>query len=1197
MPIETIHRELIRIGKLLNYWQAELFASLSMALFLGLLWLGAFSDLFLKWGYVGRIAFWLLTVAAAGAGAWQVWKSLTNRRSYEAVAARIEKVFPQLDNRLINVVQFAAVGSVDPIRGAYVRQGVPNWNEVTPGGMREWEKHKRAYIALGITVVLLLAPFFWSAAWGNALARILNPFSHRAPITIAHILSVTPGDGSVVTGTPLTISLTAAGRHGQEVSIDIWSADDKPYSVDLGQIAGNEPQDFSYIVPKIAGDTVYEVRAGDATSDRYHITAVSPLSYSHIDVTVTPPAALGLPQQHLNGITDPIVAPAGSRLSVTATPNRPIVRSIMAMVGVPPVQLVSSADGTAWSGVAPVMNEGSLLISSDGENGEKVTASIRVQISPDLPPVLRIISPVGHGMLGAGAVPVIQLEATDDFGLTKVAIEQVDNNPGAVPGQDVPGKVVQEWPLSNSRSFTTSWMGENFRPAEGKTVCFQVVAYDNFAGGKPHRSVSQTIVFQTADPKDLSAAAVKMAAETQATLDKLVALQSENLARTRGFAGHEADVKPEQWTAALDAERRVRDIAGILITDPRRPLAALQEKVEPLYTGEMAQVVGLLENAPTAAAASKPDMVTEAATKEDFILQILTGVDGAFSRADRDRRISDILALMDALVHNQTDLNTATAAAATAGQTTVDPLTKRQDRLSGDADEFVSTATAESDNMKGTDAAFSQVLGKVAGAFGSLSVPQNMLRASEQLDNGAPAKAVPIQQGVLKNLQDLQAMLNAWRADSAAARQAAMVEAFKKAADKLDKLAGLQKKVLDSMKAWKAQEDKTTGKESDEHGELLKKDAAMQAAMFQIAADLQIFPEAQLGNDVVKDVTTDFEKVKQVAGSEHQLEAERDLQKEDSVLKDVEKMADRIKDGLPTLLNTPTNANFTTEDFDKQEFPGAVAAVPLADKFQDLIGDLLKLDQKIEDETKSSATNQAIKDAKMEGPVQEGEYANYSAKGKSGNTKPKDNEQSGRSNVGRQGMSDGETAAAAGKINEGDDNIKARMTHDAAQSGEMGKIDDSLAKTVATGGGKLSGSADQYGMSGAGPRRDAKDATGNGMAALLRKRADAIYAAASLQHVRTGALGDAIMHMRDADEAAQQGRPIEEVRELRQMAQDSLRKAQVELQGGTPTESIDSSGTQKASTQEVSGAADEAPAAYQQMVSDYYKSISDAPQK
>jgi hypothetical protein len=136
-------------------------------------------------------------------------------------------------------------------------------------------------------------------------------------------------------------------------------------------------------------------------------------------------------------------------------------------------------------------------------------------------------------------------------------------------------------------------------------------------------------------------------------------------------------------------------------------------------------------------------------------------------------------------------------------------------------------------------------------------------------------------------------------------------------------------------------------------------------------------------------------------------------------------------------------------------------------------------------------------------------------------------------------------------------------------------------------------------MAGNGPRRDAKDAgsAGNGMAALLKKRADALYAAATLQHVRTGALDEAIMHMRDAEDAAQQGRPIEEVREYQRLAREALRKTQAELQGGVSADTVATQATEKSDAQEVSGAADEAPAAYQQMVSDYYKSITTAPQQ
>jgi hypothetical protein len=85
--------------------------------------------------------------------------------------------------------------------------------------------------------------------------------------------------------------------------------------------------------------------------------------------------------------------------------------------------------------------------------------------------------------------------------------------------------------------------------------------------------------------------------------------------------------------------------------------------------------------------------------------------------------------------------------------------------------------------------------------------------------------------------------------------------------------------------------------------------------------------------------------------------------------------------------------------------------------------------------------------------------------------------------------------------------------------------------------------------------------------------------------------------MREADDAEQEGRPIDEVREFRRLAREALERSQAELQGVTSSGSIEGGGGQKAVPGEVSSAADEAPEAYRQMVSDYYKSISTIPQK
>ena len=94
----------------------------------------------------------------------------------------------------------------------------------------------------------------------------------------------------------------------------------------------------------------------------------------------------------------------------------------------------------------------------------------------------------------------------------------------------------------------------------------------------------------------------------------------------------------------------------------------------------------------------------------------------------------------------------------------------------------------------------------------------------------------------------------------------------------------------------------------------------------------------------------------------------------------------------------------------------------------------------------------------------------------------------------------------------------------------------------------------------------------------------------------TGSLDAAIRHMRETEEAIRDARPIEQIREYRKQATEALNRTQAELAGGTVTETIDSAAASaKAAPDRVAGTADEAPAAYQGMVSEYYKAISSAP--
>jgi hypothetical protein len=223
--------------------------------------------------------------------------------------------------------------------------------------------------------------------------------------------------------------------------------------------------------------------------------------------------------------------------------------------------------------------------------------------------------------------------------------------------------------------------------------------------------------------------------------------------------------------------------------------------------------------------------------------------------------------------------------------------------------------------------------------------------------------------------------------------------------------------------------------------------------------------------------------------------------------------------------------------------------------------------------------------------VAEGDISSFAAKGKSGNQTPDHKEQDGRSNVGRQGMSIGETAAGSGTIGEGDKNIEERRTSDPTQSGQVNL--DGEADTKATGGGKLAtGKADNLGMGGGVKRMDSNEAgSWEGMAALMARQADAAFAKASMKNIRVDSLKEAAHHLRQSGDAVSKGN-IRQMKEFRKLAIASLQKAQTQLEAG-PTAGFAVESSQGVLGDVIDSGPDLAPVKYKDEVADYYKRLNE----
>ncbi len=1165
--MSPIHQHLVAVGDQLNRWLAARRAVITGAAVLGGLWLAGVADIFWHFTKPGRFVAWGILLALAGTGAGFIVAALRRRRNPESVAARLEQAFPQLDNHLINFIQFSHTDADNPLKTMYVRRGVPEYTGLDLRQLKDRVAHRNANIALAGAVLVMLVPLFWMGhTWGNALARIANPFSARPPATLATILEVKPGAATVISGSSVTLTCRAEGQADQEVWVDLWPADDKSTSTKIAALAGRGIEEFSFPVSKVTSAFDYRYRVGDARSERFHVAVMPPLAFSSVRLTVTPPAYTKLPARTYDALADAISIPQGAQVIVTLACNRPLTSAIVA--GQKAVR-----HGDNWvATVSP--GAGRLLpVSALAEDAEKLDATFKYEFVPDAPPLIRVIAPRGRTTLPEGAAPRIQWTVSDDYGITNVVIETEG------------GDVVQQWPVADQKSYDGDWSGALV--LAGKPAVFRIVARDHI-----QRNQSPLIIFDATGQADIVGDQAALATKTAATLARVVALQRDNLQTTMQLDAALTNSTPAQWQATAQAQQTIRELSGQLLADARKPLGALTPVMQEVYAGAMRDVIEVLGRVPQTEKLKQPALSAQGVLLETRILRALTTATAGLAQVEKHREITGVLALLDALVTGQQEALVSTKVFITQAQPPAAALTHKQDALADNVSEFVQTCRGEAQRLADNDKVLAQLLTQVADSCEQRAVAADMLRAADQLEKKAATLAVPFQERALAALKDFQAMLNQWRVQEARKDMADLKQVVADAAKRFDKLVALQGKVVESMRAADQRKDLSAQEKQEFLDELKELKANIKDAALKVADDLHIFPELPVGNQLVQDISQTFEETKQVPGSDKTPAEEIGLQKEDFLLEQMEQIKNRFDDMEMWLTAKPDNVKRLTENFDQQEMP-KMAVIDLPKELEDIIGDLLKQQEDIKDKSDDSATNQAVPDMPMGWDVAEGEWSTFSGKGKSGNETPDHKEQDGRSLVGRQGMADGETIAGSGKVNKGDDKIETRRTQDSPQAGYV--KEESHAEAKATGGGKSSGFAEKEGMAGVGPRRDAPlPPSILGLQAMLRRDAEALYARASLLHVRTGALDEAVHAMQDAEQAVGAGRPIQQVQEFQRRAIAALKKTQGDLDATYGTEALDVA----ASTQQLpqtAGVPDEAPANYRDLVADYYKSLSSAP--
>jgi len=1093
--------------------------------------------------------------------------------SLQKTALLIERRYPQLENLLINSLQLGASASADRVLVDEVAQEAETELQlVRPGAAVRKVWLGAALLAAAVTgAVLAIGAAKDTEKLEAGLNRVFVPFGDNA---FTKLVDITPGDIDVLANSDVDVTVVCGGRVPTQATIECSFADGRTSRAGMTAPYPARPDHLAGVIANIEQDATYRIVAGDARSRTYRLRVHQRPIIEHLAQTVTPPAYIGSEHQQKQGGT--IQALPGSRVRLNVTASEPIRQGSIAINDGPPQPLRIGSTGTTENamGVAELVVDQAgryrvEFTSVAGFAAEPVTYDILL-LEDHLPQVV-FIQPASDIEVPIDAKLVLQAQARDDFAVKELRIERITDGDKA---QSVGVWDVKQRDQASVEGQLTVSVAE-LGLSQEKPVTLRAAAYDFRPDAEP--GISDTITIRL---KSASSASDESAADdgvTRVSLGELIEMQRTNLQATRLLV---TTLSVPAVQGAKTLQEKIRTESLRIAAQEATGNPEVQRKLNALAATLMVVAVEQLGQSQFDASADT----------QEAILKALTAADDEQNQSAAEqasRRIAELLADM---VARQKALREDTGAKVSAGAA----LSSRQRVLSRSLAMVSRLIATEAKTGAGGNADLASQYKRIDGLFEEKQVRQTMLIAAERLQSESLDDALVAEDKVLAVLLEAQQILRKAALDDAKEKIDQLKEDLADAKDRLDKLTELQRNVTEIARQLNETKDRRDGAEDQVElaKELGQVRQDIEDAIEQLVKDMHLFPPTDISNDLLMEMSEIYEDIKQKEGSENNEVTEMAVDRDEGVLaalkKMQEKMGERMGDLEMWLPDTPDSTRWKQESFDRKEM-GEIPLGDLPDALEDIVGDLTDQAENLMKDAQDSASNVGLPDMTMGWDIMDGPMPSWAAKGKSGNQRPNEMEQIGRSGSGRQGMSSGEIVGDTIKALEGSD-VQTRRTDDAFQAGELMEEDPGFMDVKATGGGKLAGITQTEGMVGSAPSRDLmKYRDMQRQQQQLKQHTEDVYSKAKLLRLPTGELDKALLELDAAQRRLESGdiqgymrSQIEVIRTLKQ------------TRGQLSGKVVIDSGDAAAALRDTAGATGEPiPAAYESAVADYMRSIAE----
>ncbi|NIP84096.1 MAG: hypothetical protein GTO03_00445, partial [Planctomycetales bacterium] len=337
---------------------------------------------------------------------------LLHRVSWMYAADKIEQAEPTLKNSLLNFLALRRDhrGVPEVVYQNVAQRAAADISRV-PTDVAVDRSHivKIGYLLIAVALAWALYTVLSPKDLLPSVGRVLAPWSSIPPQTRVKILRVEPGDTEARLLSHLPIQAVIEGLADDDTVQLVYSSADQqavdraiPMYVREGERyhtcqLPDDPSGFGQ-------DVVYRIQAGDATSPAYHVRVVIAPTIQVKKIEYTYPPYTGIADHALEGVGD-IKAIEGTVVVIHAEASHDIGSAYLQLEGIRGQSLPLKFEGRAARGQLrlqrkqvgqeslPLWTHYRLNMTTPAGAANENPVRHRIQITPDLPPVVDIIAP------------------------------------------------------------------------------------------------------------------------------------------------------------------------------------------------------------------------------------------------------------------------------------------------------------------------------------------------------------------------------------------------------------------------------------------------------------------------------------------------------------------------------------------------------------------------------------------------------------------------------------------------------------------------------------------------------------------------------------------------------------------------------------------------------------------------------------